>query len=394
MSDAGSAGADAAVDVNSTNSSDAANVLRNIEENPAFLIALAFMVVAATAAQLLAGRRVKLGIRKALTLEELPGLVFVGASEAAQFPVTGSLFLFSLYVGFKVLGKWFVNLLLTAYLALASVTAQAMFWRPYVGANLLTGSLVVALGAWYVMSKHWILNNILAFGVCVVGIEAVPLKTFSASAFMLCGLFLYDVFWVFGTDVMVTVAKNVDGPIKILFPQDIFGDHEKKSLLGLGDIVIPGLFIVQMLRFGHYSALKRGATPAQALGNGTAYYKVALVAYVLSLVNTMGVMVFFNAAQPALLYIVPWLLVTALLTALVRGEWSDLVNYDEDECVTKLRDFVLKDKPELVDNILYDAREAESAPSAGILEELFGIVLQIFGLDAETRDSKVKRATA
>ena len=28
------------------------------------------------------------------------------------------------------------------------------------------------------------------------------------------GLFFYDVFWVFGTDVMVTVAKNFNAPIK------------------------------------------------------------------------------------------------------------------------------------------------------------------------------------
>jgi Signal peptide peptidase len=32
---------------------------------------------------------------------------------------------------------------------------------------------------------------------------------------MLVGLFFYDIFWVFGTDVMVTVAKSFDGPIKV-----------------------------------------------------------------------------------------------------------------------------------------------------------------------------------
>ena len=32
---------------------------------------------------------------------------------------------------------------------------------------------------------------------------------------MLWGLFFYDIFWVFGTDVMVTVAKLADAPIKL-----------------------------------------------------------------------------------------------------------------------------------------------------------------------------------
>lgn len=35
---------------------------------------------------------------------------------------------------------------------------------------------------------------------------------------MLWGLFFYDIFWVYGTDVMVTVAKSLEAPIKLQFP--------------------------------------------------------------------------------------------------------------------------------------------------------------------------------
>jgi minor histocompatibility antigen H13 len=56
------------------------------------------------------------------------------------------------------------------------------------------------------------------------------------------GLFIYDVFWVFGTDVMVTVAKGFDAPIKLLYPKTVITEGVKTefSMLGLGDIVIPG----------------------------------------------------------------------------------------------------------------------------------------------------------
>ena len=64
---------------------------------------------------------------------------------------------------------------------------------------------------------------------------------------LLSGLFFYDIFWVFGTDVMVTVAKSFDAPIKLLFPNTI--PSLPPSMLGLGDIVIPGFFIALMLRF-------------------------------------------------------------------------------------------------------------------------------------------------
>jgi Signal peptide peptidase len=39
----------------------------------------------------------------------------------------------------------------------------------------------------------------------------------SAGVILLAGLFVYDIFWVFCTPVMVSVAKSFDAPIKLLF---------------------------------------------------------------------------------------------------------------------------------------------------------------------------------
>ena len=65
---------------------------------------------------------------------------------------------------------------------------------------------------------------------------------FKTGFILLWGLFFYDIFWVYGTDVMLTVAKNLNAPIKILFPIDLLVVPPKMSLLGLGDIVIPVFF--------------------------------------------------------------------------------------------------------------------------------------------------------
>jgi len=46
------------------------------------------------------------------------------------------------------------------------------------------------------------------------GIELLHLNTIKIGCILLCGLFVYDIFWVFGTNVMVTVAKSFDAPIK------------------------------------------------------------------------------------------------------------------------------------------------------------------------------------
>ena len=66
---------------------------------------------------------------------------------------------------------------------------------------------------------------------------------------MLWGLFFYDIFWVYGTDVMVTVAKSLDAPIKLMFPYNWNEDPPLFSMLGLGDIVIPGVFVSLCLKY-------------------------------------------------------------------------------------------------------------------------------------------------
>ncbi len=78
------------------------------------------------------------------------------------------------------------------------------------------------------------------------------------------GLFFYDIFWVFCTPVMVSVAKNFDAPIKLLFPRSALkaGVPANFAMLGLGDIVIPGLFVALLLRWVAWSR-DRVVSPVQ-----------------------------------------------------------------------------------------------------------------------------------
>ena len=96
---------------------------------------------------------------------------------------------------------------------------------------------------------------------------------------------------------MVTVAKSFEAPIKLVFPQDLIERGffaENMAMLGLGDIVIPGIFIALLLRYD--KSLKR---------NSNFYFNVTFIAYILGLLATIAVMHVFKHAQPALLYLVP-----------------------------------------------------------------------------------------
>ncbi|EQC33635.1 hypothetical protein SDRG_08739 [Saprolegnia diclina VS20] len=278
--------------------------------------------------------------------------------DAYMFPVVGSCMLLGLYILFKFFDKDMVNLLLTSYFALIgtyslteafSPLVRAVAFSeterhykrsialPYFGAHVLdvtpswcvTGVLAALFAAAWFQTKHFVLNNIFGISLSIKGIESLSLGSYKVGAILLCGLFFYDIFWVFGTDVMVTVATKFDGPIKLLFPRAFATATEKAkfSILGLGDIVIPGIFVALLLRFDAHMA--KATTAGDAFPKP--YFHINILFYVLGLVATVVVMIVFNAAQPALLYLVPACLGSSLLTALARGELKELLAYSEED---------------------------------------------------------------
>jgi minor histocompatibility antigen H13 len=157
--------------------------------------------------------------------------------------------------------------------------------------DIFGGAIALSIGVVYIMTKHWITNNV--FGECfsIVSIQLIHLGSFKVGAILLTGLFFYDIFWVFGTDVMVTVAKSFDAPIKVIWPKST-----GFSLLGLGDIVIPGIFIALMLRFDRHLTQKKSHKV-------NVYFIVCFISYVIGLVTTIVVLHVFQAGQVSIFMI-------------------------------------------------------------------------------------------
>ena len=59
----------------------------------------------------------------------------------------------------------------------------------------------------YFAEKHWLANNVLGLAFSVQGIEHLSLGAVSTGVILLSGLFVYDIFWVFCTPVMVSVVS-------------------------------------------------------------------------------------------------------------------------------------------------------------------------------------------
>lgn len=177
------------------------------------------------------------------------------------------------------------------------------------------------VGVWYVLKKHWIANNLFGIAFAINGVEELHLNNVVTGCILLLGLLLYDAFWVFGTNVMVTVAKSFEVPIKLVFPQDLLEKGltaNNFAMLGLGDIVLPGIFIALLLRFDNSLSRKTNV-----------YFYSTFFAYFMGLLITMLIMHLFNHAQPALVYLVPACLGTPILLALVKGDIKALFSYED-----------------------------------------------------------------
>ncbi|CAO1630881.1 unnamed protein product [Jaminaea pallidilutea] len=227
---------------------------------------------------------------------------------------------------------------------------------------LLPVSLVPVLT--FHFTRHWLASNFLALCLSLNAISLMGLDSFVTGSIMLGGLFLYDIFWVFGTEVMVSVARNFEaGPIKIVFPKNLpqvaeyyaaqaSSTHRtlagtlallesapkwQMTMLGLGDIVIPGIFIALALRFDQHLHL-RSLSPSARLNFSRSqtnfakpYFTATLTAYIAGLVTTMAVMHTFKAAQPALLYLSPACVLAVVIRSLKRGEWAELWKWKDEE---------------------------------------------------------------
>jgi minor histocompatibility antigen H13 len=265
------------------------------------------------------------------------------------------------------------------------------------------GSMIVAttLVVYHTfISKPWWLTNFMGFSFCYGSLQFISPTTSWTGTLILSALFFYDIYFVFFTPMMVTVATKLDVPIKLLFPRpdgcimpigaaegsalmeeylECLARKRTMAMLGLGDIVIPGMMIAFALRFDLYLFyLRQQKQQQQATTQGKeeqgpdmstnskyelkkmkyleatggwgerfwtsvnlesaelrakrfpkTYFHASLVGYVLGMISTLIAMQVAEHAQPALLYLVPGVLTSLWGTAIVKGDLNLIWEYTE-----------------------------------------------------------------
>lgn len=288
----------------------------------------------------------------------------IGHKEALRFPIFASMFLLGFYLIYKYISKDLINILLTFQFCLATIISTSSLLEgliPFPQAMrkvithvkppkiiksileindfditqaILVCTVICSIPVMlYYVTKYWALNNIFGILFSIVALRNINLSSFKVGLILLWLLFFYDIFWVYGTDVMVTVAKNLDIPIKLLFPYLNEEGVEKFSMLGLGDIVIPGIFVGLCLKFDIDNSLKK--LPKSTSNISLPYFNTCFIGYVAGICATFAAMYIFNHAQPALLFLVPSCTLSVILLSFIRGEFDLLKNYETEAADNK-----------------------------------------------------------
>ncbi|TAQ85548.1 hypothetical protein B7494_g6127 [Chlorociboria aeruginascens] len=231
---------------------------------------------------------------------------------------------------------------------------------------------LVAIIAYNFSGKAWFFTNLMGFGFSYGALTLMSPTTFWTGSLVLAGLFFYDITMVFYTPLMITVATSLDVPIKLVFPGP---GHD--SMLGLGDVVLPGIVMALALRFDlhlYYLKKQRYLTEASSPGSSSAepqlikapykeatgnwgelfwtrrfrgtsnenptvadnarfpkvYFTASIIGYVIGMLATLIALSIYKHGQPALLYLVPGVLISLWGTALIRGEVNEMWRYTED----------------------------------------------------------------
>lgn len=221
-------------------------------------------------------------------------------------------------------------------------------WNFSVRSILLAAVCISITVVWGVYRNEdrwiWILQDLLGIAFCLNFMKTISLSNFKICVILLSLLLVYDVFFVFitpfftknGVSIMVQVALGPDASgektqgNKVEIPAEPQAPSEKLpvvmrvprfsawaqnlcgmqfSILGYGDIIVPGLLVAYCSRFDVWVKSSKKI-----------YFLSCCIAYLLGMILTFAVMLLSGMGQPALLYLVPFTVITSAVVAGCRGE--------------------------------------------------------------------------
>ncbi len=282
--------------------------------------------------------------------------------ESWRYPLYATALLMGAFLALQNFGRAFVNSFLSIYFAYIGTNAikcwlddlldEVIYMRALKALSApLLAKLRIKLSRYdivvytlsatvmilFVLTRDWLFNNICAIAFCLYSLKNVCVGRFGTAFTMLGFFMIYDVVFVYSTSIMQTLATNIDVPIKLVFT--IPGDTKHCAILGLGDILVPGILISHCLRFDVFQYFKKRlaagdvtlkeAFPASSWEFSKPYFWAGMAGYAVGFATAMIATIVTGKSQPALLYLVPSVCLSIFTVAAVRGERAKVLSFDE-----------------------------------------------------------------
>lgn len=298
-------------------------------------------------------------------------------SQVLMMPVSSSIFLLLLFYFFA-----YLQLILVFFIILGSALSCSEVIKSSIASfvpclsgkisNVFSILFTIFVVMQWAMYGSFIAHDILGCSICISSIALIRFPSLKLAAVCLGLLLLYDIFWVFFSEyffkqnVMVEVATKsavnplhavgqmyhismlmglqpkLDLPIKLLMPASTL-PGSRVMMLGLGDIALPGFLVSFALRCDMYQTHRlslpqyspeslllqdsKSSKNNSTAGRGSAsLFQFSLVGYILGLLLAFYIGSISGHAQPALIYLVPGVVIPIALRAWQKNIFLEVWN--------------------------------------------------------------------
>lgn len=287
--------------------------------------------------------------------------------QVSIMPVSSSIFLLLLFYYFA-----YIQLILIIFIVVGSGVSCLDVLRNSIAAftpslsgtvsSVLSTIFTICVIVIWAANGSFIAHDILGCSLCISSIAVIRFPSLKLAAVCLGLLLLYDIFWVFCSEyffqknVMVEVAMKsasnplqelgttyhiplfmslrpkLELPIKLLVQSSFDAVNSRVMMLGLGDIALPGFLVSFALRcdifhinktalpqYSPESLLLRDHESSKkfpTLGRPSSnLFECSIIGYTLGLVLALYIGSVSGHAQPALIYLVPGVIIPITLRA-------------------------------------------------------------------------------
>lgn len=281
--------------------------------------------------------------------------------QALSFPIFASisllcLFYFFAYLQYFLIAGMCFGAAFALYQLINDCLSRYVCTAAYQGyTGLFSAIVTVVILLRWVTTGDLICHDLLCCALCVLFLYTLRFPSLKVAAACLFVLLIYDAFWVFFSssifekNVMVEVAqkqavnpiqqigeilkieplkhmkKNIELPIKLIYATS----SSRNIMLGLGDIALPGCLIAYTLRCDAYLTkllarkseedidLESNSLLPRRNGKTINLFQIAMIGYCIGLYIAFIANFFSGYPQPALIYLVPFVLIPVC----VRASW-------------------------------------------------------------------------